>query len=554
MRARRGDGRAPRPSRVVRLTLTFLVGTVVVGLVATGFALLRTDPSLRYPGPAVLAAGIPVALSTIANLLLRFVRWQHLLRRLEVRLPTIPSLGAFIGSFAFLPVPLYLGQLVARARIVPGVDARQRSSLVLAFAWERVLDVWALTVLATAALAPPWGLALLALAALGLLPASRRAVLGVLVGGTRYLTRLFSDEEVTIDAAVAERSASLEVLGVSMLLSLGAWALTSFAILPVAWGAGVEIGPLVGEGTAAAAVLLGALSLIPLGAGVSGLLLLRGLAALGAPAVAAAQVVFVHRVATVWLTVAVGALALLALRRKLRQPAAHDHFDAIDECYDAWLPLHYRSHLVTKKTAPVIARLKRGAFGLDIGCGRGWYVHDLRAAGMRMVGVDVSARQLAAATTYLGGDVGLARASVLGLPFRRHTFDFAYIINVLHHLPTPAHQQAALQEMVHVVRPGGTVFVHEMSIRNPIFRFYLSYVFPIVKGIEEGTEYYLDPRRMDGVPGLRLSSVSFFTFIPDFVPAAVLPMLATLERRLETGPFAEYGAHFLAVYERVEGR
>lgn len=546
-----GARRSRRPSRIVRLTLTFLAGAGIVGLAATVYALLRADPTLRYPTPAALAAGLPVVVATIANLLLRFVRWQYVLRRLEVRVPTIPSLGAFVGSFAFLPVPLYLGQVVARGRLTPGVPARQRAHLVVAFAWERLLDVWALAVLATPALSPPWGLAVVALAAAGLLPAARRAIPRLLVPGARHVARLFSDDEVVVDEAVVRRAASVPVVGVGAFLSLAAWALPAFALVPVAWGAGLRLDPLAGAGAAAYAILLGALSLVPLGAGVAGLLLLRRLHALGAAAVAAAQVVFVFRVATVWFTVAVGALALAALRRKLRQPTAHDHFDAIDECYDAWLPLHYRRHLVTKKTAPMRARLPRGAFGLDIGCGRGWYAEDLRAAGMRMVGVDVSARQLAAAREHLGPEVPLAQASVLGLPFRAHTFDFAYIINVLHHLPTPAHQQLALGEIAHVVRPGGLVFVHEMSVRNPLFRFYLSYVFPIVKGIEEGTEYYLDPQRMDGLAGLGLAAVEFFTFVPDFVPPALLPVLAGIERRLEAGPLAKYGAHFLAVYERT---
>ena len=101
------------------------------------------------------------------------------------------------------------------------------------------------------------------------------------------------------------------------------------------------------------------------------------------------------------------------------------------------------------------------------------------------------------------------------------------------------------------MRPGGLVFVHEMSARNPLFRLYLEYVYPITKGIEEGTEYYLDPRRATDLPGLRLIEVAHFTFIPDFAPRALLPWLARIERRLEASALAPWAAHFLAVYERV---
>jgi hypothetical protein len=106
-------------------------------------------------------------------------------------------------------------------------------------------------------------------------------------------------------------------------------------------------------------------------------------------------------------------------------------------------------------------------------------------------------------------------------------------------------------EIGRVVRPGGLVFVHEMSARNPLFRLYLEYVYPITKGIEEGTEYYLDPRRATDLPGLRLLEVAHFTFIPDFAPRALLPWLARIEQRLESSPLAPWAAHFLAVYERI---
>jgi SAM-dependent methyltransferase len=168
-----------------------------------------------------------------------------------------------------------------------------------------------------------------------------------------------------------------------------------------------------------------------------------------------------------------------------------------------------------------------------------------------MVGLDPSGQQLVAARRYLEGSVPLVRGTVLSLPFRPGTFDFAYIINVLHHMPTPAHQEAAMGEIAGVVRPGGLVFVHEMSVVNPLFRLYLSYVFPILKGIEEGTEYYLDPRRLPPVPGLRLVDVRCFTFVPDFVPPTLLPALAAVERRLERSALARYAAHFVAVYERT---
>src|SRR5688500_13710194 len=91
-----------RQSRVLRLTLAFLGGTMLVGLAATLYALVRTDPVLRTPRPLLLLGGVTVLSATVGNLLLRFLRWQFLLRRAGLRLPMIPSLGVYVGSFAFL--------------------------------------------------------------------------------------------------------------------------------------------------------------------------------------------------------------------------------------------------------------------------------------------------------------------------------------------------------------------------------------------------------------------------------------------------------------------
>jgi hypothetical protein len=60
--------------------------------------------------------------------------------------------------------------------------------------------------------------------------------------------------------------------------------------------------------------------------------------------------------------------------------------------------------------------------------------------------------------------------------------------------------------------------------------------------------------RADGVKiSDRLRSVDYFTFLPDFVPASALRLLATVERRLERGPLGPYAAHFMTCHERLPG-
>lgn len=540
-------------SRPLKLTLAFFVAAGAVGLGATAYTLVQADLGLRAPGPAVILAGQLVALSTLANLLARFTRWQYLLRRLGVRLHTLPSLGAFAGSFAFLPVPFYVGQMVARTRLAAPAAPTRRGTLLLAFVWERALDVWALALLAAPAFPQPWSAALCGACVLALLPSVRTFALDVACRGTAWATQFVMNDTLEIDRRVASRLVGHPVLTVSVIMSVAAWLLAGLSLVPLAWAAGIELAPVDGVAAATSATLAGGLSMVPLGVGVSGMFLVGRLEDLLADPAAAALVVVVYRAATLWFTVAIGAVAL-ALHRWRMQPGYHDHFDDIDQEYDAWLPPHFRNHLAVKKTSAMASYLSQvgpTVSGLDIGCGRGWYLHEMQRHGFRMAGIDLSARQLAAARAYAGAGVPLARGTVLRLPFRRDRFDFAYIINVLHHMPTPAQQVEALEEIGRVVRPGGMVFVHEMNVINPVFRFYLSYIFPILKGIEEGAEPYMDPRELHGVPGLRLERVDFFSFIPDFTPVWLMDAAVALEHRLEHGPLSRYSAHFMAVFRRT---
>ena len=75
-------------------------------------------------------------------------------------------------------------------------------------------------------------------------------------------------------------------------------------------------------------------------------------------------------------------------------------------------------------------------------------------------------------------------------------------MGVLHHLPGPEAQARALGEVARVLRPGGRFMVHESNPKNPLFRFYMGYVFPVLKSIDEGTEHWIHPRHWAGMPGL----------------------------------------------------
>src|SRR3712207_8790861 len=62
--------------------------------------------------------------------------------------------------------------------------------------------------------------------------------------------------------------------------------------------------------------------------------------------------------------------------------------------------------------------------------------------------------------------------------------------------------------------PRSTLFPYTTLFRsNPLFSFYMSYVFPLWKRIDRGTERWLDPHRLPVSHALTLEEVRRYTFL-----------------------------------------
>jgi SAM-dependent methyltransferase len=105
---------------------------------------------------------------------------------------------------------------------------------------------------------------------------------------------------------------------------------------------------------------------------------------------------------------------------------------------------------------------------LDIGCGHG-HIHPYLIGTdvpLKLFGTDVAstvveeARLMNPSVTYqsYGGE---------HLPYEDRSFDVAFTIAVMHHVP-PAQWPAFLKEMRRVVRPGGMIVVFEHNPINPL--------------------------------------------------------------------------------------
>lgn len=236
-----------------------------------------------------------------------------------------------------------------------------------------------------------------------------------------------------------------------------------------------------------------------------------------------------------------------------------DHFDDIAPRYDSEIPEHIRAHLLKKKTGPMAGLLASSATpvarGLDCGCGTGHYVAEMARHGYRMSGLEYSAgmqTQAVKNTSALQADI--RQGSITEMPYDTGAFDFAYTINVLHHLLSREAQWQAIAEMLRVVRPGGYVFVQDFNADSPMTRLYMDYIFPLTSRIDDDeTEIWISPKEIAARTFDRgtFQRTLMFTLLPNITPRVVFPVARAVERALETTFSNRIGAHFLTVLMRT---
>jgi SAM-dependent methyltransferase len=92
---------------------------------------------------------------------------------------------------------------------------------------------------------------------------------------------------------------------------------------------------------------------------------------------------------------------------------------------------------------------------LDVGCGTGANAAVLRAHARDVVGLDYRPEGIATARQQHCRDASFVRGDATRLPFADHAFDVVTALDVLEHVD----DEAALEEIVRVLRPGGAIIV-----------------------------------------------------------------------------------------------
>jgi uncharacterized membrane protein YbhN (UPF0104 family) len=302
-----------RPAR--RLPLKPLL--LVMGAAATLYAVLLAvfaETSPLAPLQALLSmAGAQAVALCLLNYLLRGLRWRLWMAHYGRPLHILEALRLYLAGYTFTPTPGNLGE-AARGLLLARNPLSATQSLAI-FGAERLADLLSLLLLC---LPVAWWLAGLAGPQLVGGLAALAALMAVIVF---FLLFRFRGPLLQRFAWLREAWTCLATRPwLWLALSLVAWAAQGGAVWLLCREAGLSLTALEASGFYALAMVGGALSLLPAGLGGTEAILTALLVAHGASAGLALGITVQVRLVTLWLAVALGALALVysaAIRRDI---------------------------------------------------------------------------------------------------------------------------------------------------------------------------------------------------------------------------------------------
>jgi SAM-dependent methyltransferase len=145
--------------------------------------------------------------------------------------------------------------------------------------------------------------------------------------------------------------------------------------------------------------------------------------------------------------------------------------DVFNEIASSWYNFRHWSRFPSELEA-LAQRWQKGKL-LNLGCAHGPDFLPFKR-GFELYGVDFSPEMLKFARKYskkFGFAAKLALADVRHLPYPDETFDWAISVATYHHLKGQTEQQAAINELRRVLKPGGEAFITVWNRWQPRFWF-----------------------------------------------------------------------------------
>lgn len=312
-----GDGAADRKRLPLRAVLAS------VALAALGYLGLSLWAGWRdvvagveTVGPAVL---VGLLLLSLANYLLRFVRWSRYLELLDAPVPWRVNLSAYFAGFALTTTPGKLGETLRSALLKPhGVPA---AASLAAFFAERASDLLAIVVLASIGLwsyppARPAVGAGLALVVVALLVVQSTRLIAAIDRRAAASPHRFATLVVRLCEIVLHfrRCFSLPAMAMGLTLGVVAWLAEGIGFWWLLDALGAPLPLTEAVFIYAFAMLIGGLSFLPGGLGGSEAVMIGLLSLHGLPEASAVTATLICRLATLWFAVALGALFLARQR------------------------------------------------------------------------------------------------------------------------------------------------------------------------------------------------------------------------------------------------
>jgi uncharacterized protein (TIRG00374 family) len=291
------------------------------------FARLSLTPVLQAWDLVVLASAL-----SLANYVLRIIRWRMYLNRLGVQVPIRFAALTFTAGFAYTVSPGKVGEIVRARYFVPlGVPV---GNVAASFFAERLLDLLAMAVLAALLFTTAsQNRAMMITGTVGAVGALALLLVLTLVPWAAVSEWLKTHERIPRPVRALLVKISTALVATRALLSPGLL-LAGFILGFVAWGMeGLGFGllgsmfpplhldPVSGVGIYAVAVLIGGISFLPGGVGSTEAVMTALLTTHGYSVSQALLITLTCRLVTLWLAVGLGWIAVFTLRQKIKPTA-----------------------------------------------------------------------------------------------------------------------------------------------------------------------------------------------------------------------------------------
>ncbi|MCI5178284.1 MAG: class I SAM-dependent methyltransferase [Candidatus Electrothrix sp. AW3_4] len=235
----------------------------------------------------------------------------------------------------------------------------------------------------------------------------------------------------------------------------------------------------------------------------------------------------------------------------------NNRFDEMEN-FDAEIPSHVANYLCEVRGQKIKLLLDKYfqensmvLKGIDIGCGTGNHIAYLQEIipTLEIDGLDYSKKMLELAEKK-GLKNNFIHSSMTNIQnIQNETYDFAFAVNSLHHLSSKKDQLQAIKEVLLLLKKGGIFIIHEINIKNPVIRFYMDYVFPNIRNIDDGSEVWLTEETLKH-GGFDIEDIDYFTFVPDFTPSILMPVMVAIDKLLSKSPLSLCGAHIMFVLRK----